>query len=93
MTVGILKISLFLPNSNSLKEKRMILHSLKARLRNSFNIAVTQLEDNDKWQRSFLAIVGVQKDKSAMHTTFQGVLNYIENFHQVNLIDYEMEMI
>jgi uncharacterized protein YlxP (DUF503 family) len=93
MTVGILKIVLFIPGSNSLKEKRMILHSLKARLRNNFNIAVTQIEDEDKWQKTTLAVVGVGKDRNQVNSTMSTVINFIERFHNINLIDYEMELI
>lgn len=59
MTIGILKLTLFIHDSNSLKEKRVVLHSLKARLRNNFNVAVSQIGDEDKWQKSTLAVVGV----------------------------------
>lgn len=59
MTVGILTLILFIQDSNSLKEKRMVLHSIKARLRNNFNVAVSQIADEDKWQKTTLAVVGV----------------------------------
>jgi len=93
MTIGILKLVIFIPQSNSLKEKRMILNSLNKRLRNNFNIAVTQIDNEDKWQKSTLALVGVEKNKDNMHRLLSRILNFIENFHQAHLIDYEMELI
>jgi len=93
MTIGILKIVLFIQNSNSLKEKRMVLHSLKARLRNHFNIAVTQIDDEDKWQKTTLAVVGVERDRQKMNSALSGIINFIEKFNSVDLIDYEMELI
>ena len=63
MTIGILRFSLFIHDSNSLKEKRMVLHSLKAKLRNNFNIALTQIEDEDKWQKATLAAVGIERQR------------------------------
>lgn len=93
MTVGILKLALFLHDSNSLKEKRMILHSLKARLRNNFNVAVTQIGDEDKWQKILLAVAGVDKNRDNMNSTLSNVLNFVENFRSINLIDYKMELI
>lgn len=93
MTIGILKLILFLPESNSLKAKRMILHSLKARLRNNFNVAVTQICDEDKWQKTTLAVVGVQKERKNMNSVLSDIINFVEKFNQINLIDYEMEMI
>lgn len=93
MTVGILKLILFIPASNSLKAKRMILHSLKARLRNNFNLAVSQIDDEDKWQKATLAIVGVEKDKKSMHAILSKAISFAEGLGSVNIINYEMEMI
>ena len=92
MTIGILKIVLFIQESNSLKEKRMVLHSLKARLRNNFNVAVTQIADEDKWQKTTLAVVGVERDRKNMNSILSGIVNFIEKFNNINLIDYEMEL-
>lgn len=93
MTIGVLSLALFIQNSNSLKEKRMILHSLKARLRNNFNVAVTQIDDEDKWQKAILAIVGVERDRKKMNSILSQMINFIEEFKSIDLINYEMELI
>jgi uncharacterized protein YlxP (DUF503 family) len=93
MTVGILNLSLLIQGSNSLKEKRKVLHSLKARLRNNFNVAVTQIGAEDKWQKAILTVVGVEKDRSNMNSILSAVVNFIERFNRIELIDYEMELI
>lgn len=93
MPIGILRLVIFIPQSNSLKSKRMVLHSLKARLRNSFNIAITQIDDQDKWQKSTLAIVGIEKNKNTMNSILSNILNFIERIDTIQLINYEMEMI
>ncbi|MFH0826687.1 MAG: DUF503 domain-containing protein [Candidatus Omnitrophota bacterium] len=93
MTVGILKVALFIHASHSLKEKRMVLHSLKARLRNHFNVAVTQIGDEDKWQKSTLAIVGVEKDRRKMDSTLCRIIDFLEEFDGSELMDHEMELI
>jgi uncharacterized protein YlxP (DUF503 family) len=93
MTAGILKIILFIPDSSSLKEKRMVLHSLKSRLRNSFNIAVSQVADEDKWQRATLAVAAVEKNRQQVNSVLSAVVNFLEKFNSINIIDYEMELI
>ncbi|MBC8499015.1 MAG: DUF503 family protein [Candidatus Atribacteria bacterium] len=40
MVVGVVKLLIFIPSSNNLKAKRMVLRSLKSRLRNNFNISI-----------------------------------------------------
>jgi len=93
MTIGLLRLVLFIHNSNSLKEKRMVLHSLKARLRNNFNVAVTQVADEDKWQKATLAVVGVERNRQNMNSILSEIINFIEGFNGVNLINHEMELI
>lgn len=93
MTIGILKLVLFIHSSNSLKEKRMVLQSLKVKLRNNFNVAVTQIDDEDKWQKVTLAVVGVEKNRNNMNSILSGIVNFIEKFDHLNLINYEMELI
>ncbi len=93
MTSGILKLALFIHDSNSLKEKRMVLHSLKTRLRNNFNVAVNQIGDEDKWQKATLAVVGVQKNRNNMNSVLSNIVNFIEELKTTDLINYEMELI
>lgn len=76
-----------------MKDKRMILHSLKAKLRNSFNIAVAQVDDEDKWQKAVLAVVSVGKNRKNLNSNLSEVVNFVEAFGNLNLIDYEMEII
>jgi hypothetical protein len=93
MTIGVLKFILFIHDSNSLKAKRMVLHSLKARLRNNFNIAVTQVADEDKWQKASMVAVGVERDKRNVDALLSRVVNFIESFGAVSLVDYEIELL
>lgn len=46
-----------IPESQSLKEKRMVLKSIKDRTRNRFNVAVSELDYQDKWQKTVLGFV------------------------------------
>lgn len=93
MTVGILRVDIFISESNSLKAKRMVLHSLKSRLRNHFNIAVTQIDAEDKWQKATLAIAAVEKDRRRANSVLSGAVNFLEGIGRISLIDYEMELI
>jgi len=93
MTIGILRLSLFIHNSGSLKEKRMVLNSLKTRLRNAFNVSVAEIDTEDKWQKATLAVVGVGKSKDNLNSCLSDIVNYIDGISAIHLINYEMEMI
>jgi uncharacterized protein YlxP (DUF503 family) len=93
MTIGVLKLSLFIPFSNSLKEKRMVLSSFRQRLKNKFNVSVTTLNDKDKWQRIELAVVCAGNSTRAVDKLLNEVVNFTKGFNQLELIDYTLELI
>ena len=58
MVVALLSLELHIAGARSLKDKRMVLRSVKDRLR-AFNVAVAELEHQDLWQRAGLGVVTV----------------------------------
>jgi uncharacterized protein YlxP (DUF503 family) len=93
MTIGLLTVVIFIQDSNSLKEKRMVLHSFKKRLSNSFNVAISQIADEDKWQKATLAIVGVERERKNMDSLLSKVINFIEDFPGIDIINHQMELL
>ena len=63
MVVGLLTIELHVPGSHSLKEKRMVLRRIKDRLK-KFNVAVSEVDHHDLWQRAAVAVVTVSTDQA-----------------------------
>jgi uncharacterized protein len=58
MIVGLLSVELHIPYAQSLKDKRMVLRRVKDRLQ-KFNIAISEVDHHDRWQRAALAVVTV----------------------------------
>jgi hypothetical protein len=56
MAVGILTLTLHLPNCLSLKEKRRLIKPIIFRLHKEFNISVVEYDHQDLWQSSVLLI-------------------------------------
>ena len=54
--VGILSVELHFPEAGSLKGKRKHVKSAKAQLRNRFGASVAEVDHQDTWQRSTLAV-------------------------------------
>ena len=77
LTIALLSLELFLPASQSLKDKRMVLRRLKDRL-GAFNIAVAEVAHQDLWQRAGLAVVTVASADEMAEKTLTSVLNEIE---------------
>jgi len=58
MVIAVLSAELFLPSSQSLKDKRMVLRRIKDRL-HKLNVAVAEVEHQELWQRAGLGIVAI----------------------------------
>ena len=94
MHVGICRMTLHLPESSSLKEKRQIARSLTDRLRNKFNVAVAEVEDADLWQRLTLGLCCVSNDRGHADAMLSNVLNYVEESRRdLEILDVETEVI
>jgi uncharacterized protein YlxP (DUF503 family) len=93
MVIGILKLDLHIPASNSLKHKRMILNSFKGRLKSHFNISVSEIDNHDKWQRATIAICQVGLHKDYIHKTMEKLLRFVENFNGTDLLNHEVEIL
>ncbi|RVU54542.1 DUF503 domain-containing protein [Anaerosphaera multitolerans] len=93
MIIGTCKIDLRLFSPNSLKEKRRILNSLIAKLKNNFNISVSEVGNNELWQKATLGIALVSNDSSYVNEILDKVIDYVEEFNDVEIIDVEMEIL
>jgi uncharacterized protein YlxP (DUF503 family) len=75
--IGVLSVELFLPESHSLKEKRMVLRRVKDRLKR-FNVAVAETEYQDLWQRAGLEIVAISTGDDAVRRQLVAAADEIE---------------
>lgn len=92
MVIGLLIIDLQIVESNSLKSKRFIIKSLKDRLRNIFNISISE-EPNNLWQRSILYIACVTTDTSQLDSILENIKNMIEKEPLIQVLDYHREIL
>ncbi|HXH67352.1 MAG TPA: DUF503 domain-containing protein [Candidatus Limnocylindrales bacterium] len=74
MPVGLLTLELHIADAQSLKDKRQVLRSLKARLRAHFNVAVAELDFEDTWQRSVVGVVTLSNEERHVKEVLQKVL-------------------
>jgi uncharacterized protein YlxP (DUF503 family) len=84
MVVALLSIECHLPAARSLKDKRMVLQSVKGRLR-SLNVSVAEVEHQDLWQRAGIAVVTVAANEGLAEKALNAVLDDIER-HEPGLV-------
>jgi len=92
MMVGVCRVDVYLPYSGSLKEKRFILNSLKTRIRNKFNVSISEVDGVDKWQRSTLGIACITNDRRLIDQTFSQIVEMIDRDNRMEVIDHFTEI-
>lgn len=92
MVVGTLEIELHLPGATSLKEKRMVIRSLIDRLRRRFNVAVSEVDHHDLWQRATLGIVTVSNEAKVVHSVLAHAQGLIEGEPRAVVCDLRVEL-
>jgi uncharacterized protein YlxP (DUF503 family) len=85
------EVQLFLPESQSLKHKRAVLSSLKELLHNRFNISVAEVDHNNLWQRSTLALAVVSNASDHADQVIDKAVRFIESDGRAQLIDVVVE--
>ena len=94
MNVGVCRISLRLPENESLKGKRRILKSIISRVGNKFNVAIAEVDNGDMWQLATIGICCVSNDRRHANEVMSRVVDFIINSRpDAEILDYEIEII
>jgi uncharacterized protein YlxP (DUF503 family) len=91
MVVGVLKLSLVIPENHSLKGKRGVLKRIEARVSNQFNISVTECGDQDLWQSAILGFGIVGSSQPVVQATLQKVVDFVDEMGLAELGDAQVE--
>ena len=92
MVVAACLVRLYLPGSDSLKDKRSVLKSLMARLRNEFNLAAAETGLNDAWQSAEISLVTVSNEASYAEGLLNRAVQWIEHHRpDVDVLDTQIE--
>ena len=93
MSVGLLIVDMHLPESRSLKSKRRILKGLVDRLRNRHNISIAEIDHQDLWQRTKVALAVVSNDSRYSNRILTKVIDQINSEPRVQVIDYNLTLL
>lgn len=64
MFIGIGRYEIFIPASGSLKDKRRVLRAVTMSVQKRFNVAIAEVDNQDKWQRASLGVSCVAESVS-----------------------------
>ena len=93
MIVGVLKLSLVLPENHSLKGKRGVIKRIQARVADKFNISVGECGDQDLWQSALLGFAVVGSSEPVVQATLQKVVDFVDGMGLAQVGDSSSEII
>ncbi|MCP8616481.1 DUF503 domain-containing protein [Salirhabdus salicampi] len=89
--IGYLEVECFLYDVHSLKGKRSILKKVISKVRQDYNVSISELKYHDLWQRTVFGIAFVSKERIQIERVLQSVLNTIDSFHDLEVTEYHQE--
>ena len=78
MLLGICSINLYLPGSRSLKDKRNVIKSIKLRIRNKFNVSVSEINNYGLWKKTNLGIAGTGNENKYLNNVINEIIKFIK---------------
>ena len=77
------EIELLLYQSHSLKDKRSVLARLRNQLTKDWNIAYSEIDYQDLWQRSKIGIVTISQSLEISRKVIDQIIDRIDQFTEV----------
>jgi uncharacterized protein YlxP (DUF503 family) len=92
MLVALSALELRIPGCTSLKQKRHVVKSLEAGLRQKFNVAVAEVDHLDQWQRTTVAVSAVSAHGHHLRRVMHEVERFVERQPAVELISHDLTL-
>ena len=93
MVVGVCRLSLYFPESGSLKTKRQGLRKVVDRVRAKFNAAVAEVGGLSTWQRATVGIVVVGNDGRHVQSMLDTIIGFVEQMYVAQVLSRETEVV
>jgi uncharacterized protein YlxP (DUF503 family) len=93
VVVGVLRLEILLPDNHSLKGKRSVLRTIKARVQNKFNVSIAECDEHDHWQRSILGVSQVGAQQPHVDACLRQVVQFIDGLQLAQLGEEHVEFL
>ena len=93
MVIAYAVFDMHLPGCRGLKEKRMIVRSLKSRLKNEFEVSAAEVGSLGLLQRAQIGVAAVGPDQAPLDALLQHILRFVEENLDGELLDFHNEFI
>lgn len=80
-----------IPTAHSLKEKRAVLERMKVRTKQRYNIAISEIDHQNVWQRTRLALVTVASNQAAADKEMDRAIEHLESNPEWQILEISRE--
>jgi uncharacterized protein YlxP (DUF503 family) len=91
VVVGVLELALAVP-AHSLKEKRGVVRRILHRTRNTFKVAVAEVDELDNPGAAVVGIVTVSNDKRHVQSMLSKIEDFVEDLGLAEVVDVGQEI-
>lgn len=92
MSVGIIKIEFSILGVQSLKEKRSVLQPFINKIRNNYNVSVSELDGDEDVAHSTIGFAHIANSSKLNHKKLSQVLAEAERVRDLNVDSYSTEV-
>lgn len=92
MKIAVLRIKLHASWVHSLKEKRMVVKSLLAKIRNKFQVSAAEVEDQDIHQSIVIGVAAIVPHKAQADSMMEAVMDFVEENTEAEILEEEWEI-
>ena len=92
MRVATIIFRLRAPWVHSLKEKRMIVKSLDAKLRNRYNVSAAEIDEQDTHQIIVIGVAAIVPHNAFADSLMEDISLFVEENTEAEIIDEEREI-
>jgi uncharacterized protein YlxP (DUF503 family) len=93
MVVGIIRLELRIPASNSLKAKRSVVKKIIERTRSRFNATVAEVDKQDVYSRAVIGCAVVGSDQRYVNGSVDKILDFVEGLAVADILSETVEII
>ncbi len=93
MFVGVARVTLDIPSSQSLKAKRQVLRRVTDRVKAKFNAAVAEVDENDTWNRAVVGLSVLGNERRFVQEQLDRILRFVEEIYVVPVARRETEIL
>lgn len=87
------EVEFMIPTAHSLKEKRAVLQRMTMRTKQKFNVSVAEIDHQNVWQRTRLALVTVASSKEAAERELMHALHFLESNPEWERLEFYKEFL